>query len=465
MKRIETTNWENEMRSAMALTLAAVAALAPLSQASGQTPTRTSAPRRAETSKPSASPAPAATAPVTAAPPAAPSRSQVEVSLYGMANAGLDNYSATGATSGDKFPLRQRVFSSGSRLGVRGGLDVGSGGLRAVFQIESGLNLDNGATTGQGGTSNPSVALLSSRASFVGLEGDFGRVLVGRQDVYWFNGTVEQTAENYISTGLPWMSGGNTGKAAIGIALQSNVVSYMTPKLGKSGRVTLYFSPDAGPSLGFVNSESAAANQKTNARLFAATGTWSSGSLVANVDLAYKKGSSDSPSSGPAGFQDVPSNRGLKLGLAWKYQAGSQLSAIVSQVSTTNYGADTRLDYSAKYVSLNWEQLRGQWQLLGQVGKAFGLSGCAGAVSANCTDTGAIGLLASARYIFSKEVSAYAFFTQVSNQAGSFHDYTDYRYSSASGVQSRNLGADPRIFGIGMRFSFDALLASSSGSK
>jgi Gram-negative porin len=398
------------------------------------------------------------TTPRSAARPTTQSASTAEVSLYGMANAGLDNYSASGATVGDAYALRQRVFSSGSRLGVRGGIDLGGSGLRAVFQIESGLNLDNGSNTGQNGTANPSAGFLSSRASWVGLEGNFGRILAGRQDVYWFNGTVEQTAENYISTGLPWMSGGNTGKAPVGVALQSNVVSYTTPTLGKSGRVSVYFSPDAGGGGGYGNSESAAANLKANARLLAASGTWSGGSLVAIADLVYRKGASDAGSTGPAGFQGVPSTRGIKLGLGWKYQAGGQLSAIVNQVTSANHAADTRLDYSSKFVSLNWEHTRAKWQLLGQAGKAFGLSGCSGAVSGNCDDTGAIGFLASARYIFAKDVSAYGFFTQVSNQAGIFHDYTDYRYSSApTGIRSN--GADPRIFGVGMRFSFEALLS------
>jgi Gram-negative porin len=389
--------------------------------------------------------------------PAAPSGSNGEVSLYGLANAGIDNYSAGTSAVGDKFSLRQRVFSSGSRIGVRGGLDLGHSGLRAVFQIESGLNLDNGSNTGQSGSANPSAGPLSSRASWVGVEGNFGRVLVGRQDVYWFNGAVEQTAENYISTGVPWMSGGNSGKGPVGVALQSNVLSYMTPKLGKNGRVTMYFSPDAGGGA-FGNSEQAQGNFKANGRLLAANGSWSGGSLVANADIAYKKGASDLALAGPAGFQDVPSVRAIKLGLGWKYAAGAQLSAIVSQSTSANTSSDARLDYNAKYVSVNWEQTRGQWQLLGQAGKAFGLSGCAGAVSGNCDNTGAIGFLVAARYLFAKDVSAYGFVTQVSNQAGIFHDYTDYRYSSIV-PSSRNVGADPRIFGVGMRFSFDAMLA------
>jgi hypothetical protein len=399
---------------------------------------------------------------------AAPPQTGLDLSLYGLANAGLDNYSAGTATLGDTYAARQRVFSSGSRLGLRGDIDLGAKGFRAVFQIESGLNLDNGFNTGQAGTNNPSAGFLSTRASWVGLEGTFGRVLVGRQDVYWLNGTVEQTAENYLSTGLPWMSGGNTGKAALGVALQSNLLSYTTPQMGK-GKAMFYYSPDAGgispvTSTVFPNAENAQANQKTNGRLLGASGTWASGPLKAILDIVQKKASADVASTGPAGFQDVPSYLGIKLGVGWTYQQGSQLSAIVSQVKTSNNGADTRLDYSARYLAANWEHTAGQWQFLGQVGTALKLSGCAGALAANCDNTGATGFLAGARYLFAKDVSAYGFVTQVSNGANIFQDYTDYRYSSVAPT-SRAAGADPRIIGVGMRFSFESVLSASTPKK
>jgi len=61
---------------------------------------------------------------------------------------------------------------AGSRLGFRGSEDLG-GGLKASFTLESGLNVDDG-TVGQGGA-------LFGRQAWVGLEGDFGSVSLGRQ--------------------------------------------------------------------------------------------------------------------------------------------------------------------------------------------------------------------------------------------------------------------------------------------
>jgi predicted porin len=62
-----------------------------------------------------------------------------------------------------------QITSNASRIGFKGAEDLG-GGLSAIWQIESGVNLDE-----QSGS-------LSSRNSFVGLKGGFGTVLAGNHD-------------------------------------------------------------------------------------------------------------------------------------------------------------------------------------------------------------------------------------------------------------------------------------------
>src|SRR5690348_13995185 len=92
-----------------------------------------------------------------------------EVQIYGRANVGLDTYSATGATagSGSDFKSRTRVFDQGSRLGFRGTEDLG-GGLKAIWQIESGVNIDTGTNIGQAATANASTGFFASRDSYAG---------------------------------------------------------------------------------------------------------------------------------------------------------------------------------------------------------------------------------------------------------------------------------------------------------
>lgn len=82
------------------------------------------------------------------------------------------------------------------RLGFRGVEDLG-GGLKARFQIESSLTAGNAGTNGFG-----------SRPTFVGLEGSFGTILLGRQDTPLLKAVVPQLAggANNIAGQLMWSS-------------------------------------------------------------------------------------------------------------------------------------------------------------------------------------------------------------------------------------------------------------------
>ncbi len=106
---------------------------------------------------------------------------QSTFTLYGVADANLERVkggSGTAAAPGlasTKTNSVNRVSSgglNGSRWGLRGSEDLG-GGLKAVFQLESGFDIDTG-TSGQG-------SRLFGRQAFVGFEGGFGSVRLGRQ--------------------------------------------------------------------------------------------------------------------------------------------------------------------------------------------------------------------------------------------------------------------------------------------
>lgn len=111
---------------------------------------------------------------VAAALAAVSAHAQASVSIYGVADIGVE-YLTNAATVGGKDENLLRLSSgnlSGSRLGFRGTEDLG-GGLKAVFQLESGFDLDTG-TLAQNGR-------LFGRHAFVGLQGGVGGVTLGRQ--------------------------------------------------------------------------------------------------------------------------------------------------------------------------------------------------------------------------------------------------------------------------------------------
>lgn len=108
---------------------------------------------------------------VTGAAFSAPLMAQSNVQIYGIMDLGFSRLSDSDTGYiGAKFKPRNAIDSgnqAASRIGFRGTEDLGNG-LSAFFTIEQGLSADT--------SSSPS----SSRAIFVGLGGDFGRVSLGR---------------------------------------------------------------------------------------------------------------------------------------------------------------------------------------------------------------------------------------------------------------------------------------------
>lgn len=97
------------------------------------------------------------------------------ITIYGAIDASL-TYTNKIATDGKNTGSLTAVESGlvkGSRLGIKGSEDLG-GGLKAVFTLENGFNVDTGEA-GQG-------KLMWGRQTTVGLSGNFGTVLVGRQN-------------------------------------------------------------------------------------------------------------------------------------------------------------------------------------------------------------------------------------------------------------------------------------------
>lgn len=91
---------------------------------------------------------------------------QTNVTIYGVADATFDFINVKDGNTGANNPNFNRVSTNGSRLGLRGTENLGNG-LNAIFQFESDANFDSGG------------GLNTSRDSFVGLSGDFGKVLLG----------------------------------------------------------------------------------------------------------------------------------------------------------------------------------------------------------------------------------------------------------------------------------------------
>lgn len=111
---------------------------------------------------------------------ASAAHAQSSVTLYGLIDQGLNYVSNTQTgRAGDSLVGKRQIAMSdgatgigGSRWGLKGSEDLG-GGLRAIFTLENGFNINTGGLA-QGG-------LLFGRQAFVGLANQAGQVTLGRQ--------------------------------------------------------------------------------------------------------------------------------------------------------------------------------------------------------------------------------------------------------------------------------------------
>lgn len=153
---------------------------------------------------------------------------QTNVTIYGVADAGISRIdngatNTTALTSGNQ---------SGSRIGFRGTEDLG-GGLSAIFTLENGFSIDDG-TMGQGGR-------LFGRQAFVGLNGGFGSVKLGRQ----YNPI--RTAVESIDPFGHGLAGNAANVINVHGERADNTISYATPKFGGfSGQVNYSLGEVAG---------------------------------------------------------------------------------------------------------------------------------------------------------------------------------------------------------------------------
>ncbi|WP_293765038.1 porin [uncultured Aquitalea sp.] len=168
---------------------------------------------------------------------ALPVIAQADVTIYGSIRGGLDSMKS--ADTG--FKSQTGVDDFGSRLGFKGNEDLGNG-LKAIWQVESGFNIDGVATAGSG------AGTFGTRTTFVGLEGGFGKVRVGYIDDVL--GETEATDNLYgprrdnIGMAFPLYEGSDIF-GTYGDGRVKNSVRYDTPDLNGFNAIVQYGSGEA----------------------------------------------------------------------------------------------------------------------------------------------------------------------------------------------------------------------------
>ncbi|CAB3793336.1 porin [Paraburkholderia caffeinilytica] len=282
---------------------------------------------------------------------------QSSVTLYGIIDEGFN----INTNSGGKhlYNLSSGVMQ-GSRFGLRGTEDLG-GGLKAIFVLENGFDVNNGKL-GQGG-------LLFGRQAYVGLSSQFGTVTAGRQydSVVDYVGPLEAGDQwgGYIAAHPGDIDNFNNAYRT------NNTIKYTSVDYGglKFGG-TYSFGGQAGNvtgnqiwslGVGYNNGPLVLGAGYLNARTPAASGgLFNTGSTAATNTGALSNFAVTSPVY--AGFASANTYQVAGLGGAYTFGAAT-IGATYSNIRFGNLGATFTSPYKGQSATFNNAELNFKYQL------------------------------------------------------------------------------------------------------
>jgi predicted porin len=340
---------------------------------------------------------------------------------------------ASGNPAVGKLGWQDDISSNLSYLGLRGSRDLGSSGLKAVFQIETQIDV----AASPGGSTVPDNTVkgaLSSRNSFLGLAGEFGAFKLGKTDAPYKLSTARMDPFS-ASIGDYNSIMGNTGgdnRAEFDTRL-SHAMWYESPNMG-GFRVNALYAP--GQNRSSDNSTTASGepnctggnqppcNDGSFGNAYSVAGLYEAGPIYAIV--AYERHANvnrtgDDANGGgpaPAGAVGIANEQAYKAGIQYSLSS-TVLNFIVEKMTraapnpdfnershTGFWLAATQKFSSADDVNLGWAH----------AGKTPGDPGV-GPVD-NKADMLALGY----KHHFDKQTNWYAVYARQHNQTGAHYD-------------------------------------------
>ncbi len=319
----------------------------------------------------------------------APAAAMAEVAVYGKMHLSVDNYSYGNATQDGMY-----LASNSSRLGFKGGEDLGSG-LKAVYQFELGID----PNTGWGG----------ARDSFLGVTGGFGTILAGRlglanqyaYDANYFGDQVGDTAQ-FVGTG-------NAGGRV------SNVIAYAAPAMGDLSLLFAFVPTTTG----------AAANKESS---FTARAGYAANGIKGG--LSYQS----------VGTNSTTDNIGI-LAVGGTYDMGT-INVGGQFVNISNEGQVAGADRTVFTVGGSFKlsdtgTVKAQFSSASEIGSS---------------KDGATMLAVGYDHSLSKSTTAYVAFASVSNDTAGTFGVGNWGHGDPAGAPAA--GQDPSAFSVGLVHAF-----------
>jgi len=381
---------------------------------------------------------------------------QAELTISGRASLGVSTYSATGSTvtpATNDLAARTRIDDYSSRLRIAGQQDLG-GGRRAFAVYEFGLSFDTGTANGQAGTANTAAGFNGSRESHVGIGNDLLELRVGRQNVYWTEGDLNQTGANFTGKDtLTDMYNGGGGLASATVR-QNNILLLQLNTSGFAGS-QVYWGPE-------TNAESAPAGtgpaSATNASAMGFKINYDTQGAI-HLMADYQKRSSITAADGTAATATNTFDSTVwKLAAGYRYGAGSIValhywnlkkewtdSATNSAANiTATAGGRAQTGYGINLVQSFGNEFYGylQWGSSGSYTHTAG--------GTDLTASGTTGYSIGVRKNLDKSTAIFSSYGVLQNDTNGQLNFTGGGFNSGTAAA----GSDPTYFLIGMMYNF-----------
>lgn len=356
---------------------------------------------------------------------------QSNVTISGGIFMGYDSNKTSGAAGTAGFGTVNRVTDHSSNLNINGSEDLG-GGMKAVFQIDTRFGLDQAGGTWAGGNSH------------VGLSGNWGRVVAGKQDLHY----------NELAGGIGSMRVRSL-QSLLGHGIMSEVNGVAITPRTRSNNVVMYNSPVMS---GFAVQVAAS----TNAGTTTASTTGAEGGQAADGSKGSAWNATLKYANGPinAGYSYWQNNEEGGNGAAVAGAMVDQRSNRIWARYALPMGLSLGIGYdSSKYDSdatanTNWVK-RNAWQLTGQYtmgANAFYLqyakAGNTSGAGAADSGSGAKAWLLGYDYALSKRTNIGISYTELKN------DTTNGTYDFFATPVLTPVGAKSAQWHLGMSHSF-----------
>ncbi|MDO9372225.1 MAG: porin [Gammaproteobacteria bacterium] len=320
--------------------------------------------------------------------------------LYGKARMSVDS-------TDDGSNTVTRVSSNSSRLGFKGAEDIGNG-LKALFQMETLVNMDDASTT----------LFSTGRNTYVGIAGGFGTAVLGNTDNPYKLATSRLDIWSDSMGDFNTIIGNVSGATTPFNEREPNSINYWSPKMNGLQFMAAYRPDETGG---------------VNRDRYSLNALYENGPFYGSV--AYEKHNLDNVS-GASGND----TKGLTFGLGYTFNEDkTKLGLIYESLSEDNVASV--IDRNAWYLALSHKMASNTVKI------AYARAGDNDVAS----NTGANWYVVGLDHALSKRTALYALYATTDNDTGARYGLGT---GGSSGAVVPTAGLDPSTFSIGINHDF-----------